>query len=231
MTTYADQDIAGQPPTLREQLSGVSRAIARRMTLSAAAIMATLLLLALAGFYMLSERTLGGVNEQIASARHSLNIPSQDIPLLDEQLQTWETVLATAIDGRIKQSSDSAFVQSILDSAEETGVNLITAAAQQDTVVVINESEYGAVPYLIRTSGDLPDLQAFLNTIENGNVEALEVSTSIVSRDGDTFLLTITLLVHSELDTDDVDEGETGEANVGEVDDSVSVNAVTDDVR
>lgn len=231
MTTYIDQDSVETAPTLREQLAGIWRAIVKRMTLPVAAILATLMLLAMAGFYFLSERSLDGVNEQIAEARRSLNIPSQEIPLLDEQLQTWETVLATAIDGRIKQSADSEFVQSVLDSAEQAGVTLVTSAAQRDAVVVVDGREYGAVPYLVRTSGDLPELQAFLQFIENGNIEALEVATSIVSRDGNTFLLTVTALVRSELETLETGgaaEEESDGTPVNDSDDSVSVNALAD---
>ncbi|MCH7642163.1 MAG: hypothetical protein IIC30_02685 [Chloroflexi bacterium] len=218
-------------PTLREQVTGILHAVVKRLTLSVAAIIATLMLLAMAGFYLMSERSLSGITEQVSDARRTLTIPAQEIPLLDEQLQTWEAVLASAIDGRIKPSADSDFVQSVLDAADQTGVTLITAAAQRDTVVFVEEREYGAIPYLVRTSGDLAELQAFLRAFEKGNIEALQVTTTTVSRDGDTFMLTVTAMVRSELNITEAGVDQTDGAQVGETDDSVSVNTLADTNR
>jgi len=226
MTTYAGNDSGAPEKDIREQLgdlfSVLSSNSGRIFTPLAGVIVGVLAVLVVAGLYLQSFNALNGVNDQLTEARATLAVPGPELPPLDEQLIAWETALNNAIDARVEAPVDSEFVQSIIVATVDTGVTLVTASAQRETTVEVGGTEYGASPYLIRVSGDLTDVQAFLRKLEGGMVQTLEVTSSIATQDTDGFLVSIGVIVRNELSVDDglLDEGPAGGA-----DGSISVNS------
>lgn len=212
MTTYADRESGTPQSSAREQLSDLLANIFSRshrlMTPTVGVIAGMLMVLALAGLYAQSRYSLNVVNGQIEEARRALSAPGPDTPPFDEQLQAWEAALASAIKARVAAPVDSEFVQAVLSAALDTGVRLVTASAQRDTIADVAGLEYGASPYLIRVTGEMLNIQAFVRKLEGGLVEALEVTSVVATRDAEGFLLSIGVVVRNELPVDPDQEGE-----------------------
>lgn len=211
MTTYADRESGTPQRSAREQLSDMLANIFSRsqrlMTPTAGVIAGMLMVLALAGLYAQSRYSLNVVNGQIEEARRALSAPGPDMPMLDEQLQAWESALASAIKARVAAPVDSEFVQAVLGAALDTGVRLVTASAQRDTIADVAGLEYGASPYLIRVTGEMMNIQAFVRKLEGGLIEALEVTSVVATRDVGGFLLSVGVVVRNELPAGPDQEG------------------------
>ena len=203
MTSFTDDESGGPQKNAGEQLGDLFSALSARstmlMTPLAGVIAGALAFLLLAGLYAQSWNSLNDVNGQLEDARLALAVPGPDLPPLDEQLRAWESALATAIDARVEAPLDSDFIRTIVDAASDTGVRLVTASAQREIVVEVAGVEYGASPYLIRVAGDLSNIQAFVGRLEGGLVEALEITSAVVVRDSDEFLLSTAVVVRNEL--------------------------------
>ncbi|MCH7906986.1 MAG: hypothetical protein IIB26_06120 [Chloroflexi bacterium] len=212
MATYTDSESGTPQSSAREQLSDLLINIFSRsqrlMTPTVGVIAGMLMVLALAGLYAQSRYSLNVVNGQVEEARRALSAPGPDMPPLDEQLQAWESALASAIKARVEAPLDSEFVQTVLGAAQDTGVRLVTASAQRDITVDVAGLEYGASPYLIRVTGEMLNIQAFVRKLEGGLVEALEVTSVVATRDAEGFLLSIGVVVRNELPADPDQEGE-----------------------
>lgn len=225
MTTYADNESDGPQKNAGEQLGDLLSALSARshkiITPMAGLIAAALAVVVLVGLYAQSWNSLNGVNGQIEETRRALSAPGPNTPPLDEQLQAWESVLASAIKARVEAPVDSEFVQTVLGATLDTGVRLVTASAQRDTTVDLGGLEYGASPYLIRVAGEMVNIQAFVRKLEGGLVETLEVTSLVVTRDIDGFLLSAAVVVRNELPMAPDQEGEpadgtpTGSISVG----------------
>ena len=146
MATYTDSESGTPQSSAREQLSDLLINIFSRsqrlMTPTVGVIAGTLMVLVLAGLYAQSRYSLNVVNGQVEEARRALSAPGPDMPPLDEQLQAWESALASAMKARVAAPVDSEFVQAVLGAAQDTGVRFVTASAQRDMPVDVAASAH-----------------------------------------------------------------------------------------
>jgi hypothetical protein len=232
MTTFNDIETDAPEKNAREQLGNIFSVITsnydRILTPLVGVIVGAIALLVVVGLYAHNWNSLNKVNGQLDEARAALAVPGPDLPPLDEQLLAWESALSNAIDARIDPSDDSEFVRTILGVALDTGVTLVTASAQRETTQEIDGLEFDAAPYLIRVSGEMTDIQSFLQKLESGIVETLEVTSSVATRDVDDFLVSVGVVVRSEIVTG---EDPLDEQSPGTSDGSISVDSSVGSAR
>lgn len=96
-------------------------------------------------------------------------------------------------------------VDTILATANETGVEIVSAQAALLKAEEIGENTYKVVPFTIKATGDIPEILAFLDKLEHDTFETLVVESVDILQNLDFFDLTLNLSIYGRtLPLDDI---------------------------
>jgi len=134
----------------------------------------------------------------INAAQSSLAAQPDDPAALRAALAGWTSALEAADQMRVQAKFDSALLSQLMDVADSTGVSLVSAGLQSDSVSVIAENEYLSTPIRLRVNGTLEVIRDFIGQLEDGAIEALEVQRSEVTLEAGRYSAIVNVAVFSQ---------------------------------
>lgn len=98
----------------------------------------------------------------------------------------------------IPKMLDSEIASKALDAAVTSNVEVFMEGTLPSTIAELSGAQYIATPVHLRADGTLPDLQMFLQKLENDTFETIEIQDTVINRNGTAYSMTIQAIVYSE---------------------------------
>ncbi len=169
--------------------------------------------------YMNNKSTADGLNAEVDRKRAILARPLPPEAGIQSSLASWTSAFQAAVDLRVTELPDSSLLGRILLAADDTGVSVISAGNDNRTITEIDGESYVATSVQVKAAGPLPNLERFVESLEQQAIDTLEIRNSIISQDANGYTVTLRLVVYSEMprnvstDTSDSNSGESSAAS------------------
>ncbi len=217
MTTAAVHDGEPEPvekdPSQTRAAADVLRAAFRKVGTPLGAIGLLALMYGAVGLlYLDTTRRAEAVEQRIASSVSALSRPAPDIDRSTIALTGWQAAVEGAVSRRVDEIADADLLERLLETAAGTGVRVFSAGIKPGVVTMIDDTEYLGTPVSLKVDGPLEAIEAFLLAVESRAIDTLEVRTALVSESAGIYVLNISAVVYSQIESDEppTDEPDSG---------------------
>lgn len=149
----------------------------------------------------LQEGDLNGqVDDLAATTGATLPNPAE----LEQAIATAEQNLLVTQESSLLGVPDAQLSLMLIDVGYENGVNVFYTDIEPEKFQSIGEKTFPAKEILLSVEGKLPELNAFIESLEQGAIEGLEIqSTDLAWQPPDTYRAIITTSVYRQLTDQD----------------------------
>lgn len=134
------------------------------------------------------ERSL---KAESVSMRVLLDLPVPQPEMLLNEASGWETAYKVVFEKRTARSADSDLIGGIIRAAESSGLKVVETGTTDDGVVTLENDKYTVTPVLIKSTGNLDEIEQFLRSLESSKFSSFEVQSTMFEAQFIGYILTV----------------------------------------